>query len=84
MTPLSDGRIAVFDVLEINDEMRQIIAADATLAQKDAALRKRALASGQEGYWVDGKRLIKEGVTSYDEMRRSLAFTAKKTNGAAK
>ena len=78
------GRIAVFDVLEINDEMRQIIAADATLAQKDAALRKRALASGQEGYWVDGKRLIKEGVTSYDEMRRSLAFTAKKTNGAAK
>ena len=66
------GRVAVFDILEINDEMRQIIAADADLAAKDAALRKKAVESGQEGYWVDGKRLIHEGITSYDEMRRVM------------
>ena len=66
------GRVAVFDILEINDEMRQIIAADADLAAKDAALRKKAVESGQEGYWIDGKRLIHEGITSYDEMRRVM------------
>jgi len=67
------GRVAVFDVLEINDEMRQIIAADANLASKEAALRKKAAESGQEGYWADGKRLVREGVTDYDEMRRVMA-----------
>ncbi len=66
------GRVAVFDILEINDEMRQIIAADATVAQKDAALRKKVQESKQEGYWADGKRLVREGVTSYDEMRRVM------------
>lgn len=66
------GRVAVFDILEINDEMRQIIAADEALDVKEAALRHKAAQSGHEGYWVDGKRLIREGVTSYDEMRRVM------------
>ena len=43
------------------------------LASKEAALRKKAAESGQEGYWVDGKRLVREGVTDYDEMRRVMA-----------
>lgn len=66
------GRVALFDVLEITDEMRQVIAADADLAKKEDALRKLAFKSGQRGYLVDGARLIQKGVTSYDELVRCL------------
>ncbi|MGI6402330.1 MAG: ATPase, T2SS/T4P/T4SS family [Thermoguttaceae bacterium] len=66
------GRAALFDILEVNDEMRQIIAADASLREKEVALRRKALESGQEGYLTDGKRLVREGVTSYDEVRRII------------
>ena len=65
-------RVALFDVLEINDEMRQVIAVDADLAKKDKALRQLAFKSGQRGFLVDGARLVKEGVTSYEELVRAL------------
>ena len=66
------GRVAIFDLLEINDEMRQIIAADADLAAKDKALRAAAIKSGQRGFLVDGARLVSEGVTSFEELVRVL------------
>lgn len=65
-------RVALFDVLEITDEMRQVIAANADLAKKEQALRQYALRSGQRGYLVDGARLVKDGVISYDELVRCL------------
>lgn len=65
-------RVALFDVLEITDEMRQVIAANADLAKKEHALRQYALKSGQRGYLTDGARLVKEGVTSYEELVRCL------------
>ncbi len=66
------GRVAIFDFLEINDEMRQIIAADADLVAKDRALRRAALKSGQRGFLVDGARLVRKGITSVDELARCL------------
>ena len=66
------GRIAVFDVLEINDEMRQIIASNVSLEQKNQALRKAVMQSGQQGYLTDGLRLVKLGVTSIDEIQRAM------------
>ena len=67
------GRVAIFDVLEITDDMRQIIAAEVDLDKKSKALRQAAFKSGQRGYLVDGARLIKEGVTSYEELVRVLS-----------
>jgi len=66
------GRVAIFDVLEITDDMRQIIAADVDLTKKANALRQAAIKSGQYGFIVDGARLVKEGVTSYEELVRML------------
>ena len=67
------GRVAIFDVLEITDDMRQIIAADVDLDKKNKALRQAAFKSGQRGYLVDGARLVKNGVTSYEELIRVLS-----------
>ena len=66
-------RVALFDILEINDEMRGVIASNADLAKKESALRQLALKSGQRGYLVDGARLVQEGVTSYEELVRCLS-----------
>ena len=52
--------------------MRQIIAADADLAAKDKALRAAAIKSGQRGFLVDGARLVRDGVTSVEELVRIL------------
>ena len=71
------GRVAVFDLLEINDDMRQVIAANADLAKKEQALRQLALKSGQRGYLVDGARLVQKGVTSYEELVRCLSNKSK-------
>ncbi len=66
------GRVAIFDTLEINDEMRQIIAADAPLDKKSVALRHAAQKSGQNGFMTDGFRLIRAGITSIEEVQRAL------------
>ena len=67
------GRIAVFDVLEITDEMRQVIAMpNIPPEKKEIGLRNIAKKTGHKGYWVDGKRLVKFGVTSIEEIQRSL------------
>ena len=71
--PSNNARVAIFDVLEITDDMRQIIAAEVDLDKKSKALRQAAFKSGQRGYLVDGARLIKEGVTSYEELVRVLS-----------
>ena len=61
-------RIAIFDILEINDELRQIISTRPSVE----AIRKAAIKSGQRGFMVDGARLIAEGITSLDELSRAL------------
>ncbi|MCF0234048.1 MAG: hypothetical protein HUK22_03610, partial [Thermoguttaceae bacterium] len=66
------GRVAVFDCLKVDDEMRQIIASDADLATKEKMLRTRAMKSGQRGYLVDAARLVAEGITSFDEIVRIM------------
>ncbi|MDD3589023.1 MAG: ATPase, T2SS/T4P/T4SS family [Thermoguttaceae bacterium] len=67
------GRVALLDVLEINDDMRQIIAADASLEKKEQALRQLAVKSDQRGYLIDGARLVQKGVTAYEELVRALS-----------
>ena len=62
------GRAGVYDVIIVNDEIRQII----TAAPSADAIRKAALKSGSRGYFTDGADLVAAGVTSFDEFRRFM------------
>ncbi|MBO7726443.1 MAG: Flp pilus assembly complex ATPase component TadA [Thermoguttaceae bacterium] len=62
------GRAGVYDVILVNDEIRQII----TTNPSADAIRKAALKSGQRGYFTDGAELVASGVTSFDEFRRFM------------
>ncbi|MCR5358952.1 MAG: Flp pilus assembly complex ATPase component TadA [Thermoguttaceae bacterium] len=62
------GRAGVYDVILVNDEIRQIIISNPSAD----AIRKAALKSGQRGYFTDGAELVASGVTSFDEFRRFM------------
>lgn len=62
------GRAGVYDVILVNDEIRQII----TTNPSADAIRKAALKSGSRGYFTDGADLVGSGVTSFDEFRRFM------------
>lgn len=62
------GRNGIYDILEVNEEIRQIIANNPSVE----AIRKAAFASKQYGYILDGGKLVADGTTSFEELTRIL------------
>jgi len=62
------GRIAIFELLEINDEIRQAIVNNPTVEAITAA----AKASGHSNLQHEGIKLVAAGVTSINELQRVL------------
>lgn len=60
------GRVALFEVLMLTDEIRELIAAGASTLD----IHRAAVASGMRPLREDGLRLCLEGVTSPSEVRR--------------
>ncbi|HUN94161.1 MAG TPA: type II secretion system ATPase GspE [Burkholderiaceae bacterium] len=60
------GRTGIYELLAVNDEMRQIIHTGAS----DAAIREAAIRAGMVLMRGDGKRWIDAGVTSEEEVLR--------------
>ena len=63
------GRIGVFELLRITDELADTISASPTLTE----LRKQALENGLYSLFEDGVRKASEGITSLDEVVRVVA-----------
>ncbi len=63
------GRLGLYEVLTIDDEMREMIATGATVGELRAAARER----GVESIRDDGMRKVLEGSTSYLELLRVTA-----------
>ncbi len=58
------GRIAIFEVMEINDEIRKLI-----IQRADASIiRQKAIETGMNVLSADGIRLMKEGITTIEEV----------------
>lgn len=64
------GRVAVFESLFIDDELRRLIAHGAS----SVAIADRACESGYEPMIVDGTRRALGGETTLDELRRVMAL----------
>lgn len=62
------GRVGIFQLLPMTDEVRRLAARDATTAEIEAA----ALSAGMSSLWADGLEKIKAGLTTTDELRRIL------------
>lgn len=61
-----EGRIGIYEVLEIDDELRQAI-----IEKKDAStLRKIAIKNGMVSMAHDGLEKVKQGITTIDEIIR--------------
>ncbi len=63
------GRTAIFEFLEITDDMRQAIASGQATPQ---SLRAMAKQNGMTNFQEEGIALFARGVTSFDELRRVL------------
>jgi len=63
------GRLGLFEVLTVDDELREMIATGATVGELRAAAQER----GVEGIYDDGVRKVLEGATSYLELLRVTA-----------
>ncbi|MEZ6040231.1 MAG: ATPase, T2SS/T4P/T4SS family [Planctomycetaceae bacterium] len=62
------GRVAAFELLEITDTMKEVIAEGAD----PAAIRKQMVEDGQLTLQKDALRLVVEGKTSLEEVQRSF------------
>ena len=60
------GRIALFEVLMLSEELRELVAAGASTVE----LERAAVAAGMRTLFDDGARLCLEGVTTVAEVRR--------------
>jgi type IV pilus assembly protein PilB len=60
------GRVPLFEVLPLTDEIRELVAARAATIE----IQKMAVAAGMRTLREDGIRLCLEGVTTGDEVRR--------------
>jgi type IV pilus assembly protein PilB len=63
------GRVGLFQLLLMSDELRRLAAAGAGHAQLEQAARSAGVAS----LWADGLAKVEAGVTSLDELYRVLA-----------
>ncbi len=60
------GRIGIFEVLVVTDEMKELI-----MAREDASvIRKRAIAEGMVPMLEDGLEKVKQGMTTIEEVMR--------------
>jgi type IV pilus assembly protein PilB len=60
------GRTGIFEILGIDDSMRQLVSQGAT----DAAIRQSAIENGMRSIGEDGLRKVLEGKTTLDEVTR--------------
>jgi type II secretory ATPase GspE/PulE/Tfp pilus assembly ATPase PilB-like protein len=60
------GRIGIFEMIELNNEIRELAFAKAPTAD----LRKAAVASGMRTLMEDGKNKIFRGITTPEEVAR--------------
>jgi type IV pilus assembly protein PilB len=60
------GRIGLFEVMDVNDEIREMILSGATSVE----LRERAMERGMIGLRESGLRKIAEGITTVEEVVR--------------
>ena len=63
------GRVAAFELLEITDDIRELIASGA----EPAAIKKAARTSGMKTLQKDALRLVASGTTSLEELQRTFA-----------
>jgi general secretion pathway protein E len=63
------GRIGIYELLNINDEMRSILVSGQPPIE---SLRKAARAAGFQTELDHGKLLVARGVTSVDELQRAF------------
>lgn len=61
-------RIGIFEVLLINDEIRELITQDASSLE----IRRKALETGYEPLIIDGIRKVLDGTTTLDELNNKL------------
>ncbi len=61
-------RIGIFEVLNINDELKELISKDCSSME----IRKKALESGYKPLVVDGIKKVIDGVTTLDEINNKL------------
>jgi type IV pilus assembly protein PilB len=62
------GRVGVFQLMPMTDEVRRLIVRDGTGAEIEAA----ATAAGMSTLWADGLAKVAAGLTTIDELRRIL------------
>jgi type IV pilus assembly protein PilB len=62
------GRVGIFQLLPMTDEVRRLVARDATGVEIEAA----ATAAGMGTLWADGIAKVVAGLTTIDELRRIL------------
>jgi type II secretory ATPase GspE/PulE/Tfp pilus assembly ATPase PilB-like protein len=60
------GRIGVFEVMEIDDELRELIMSGANAK----VLTQKAIANGMTTMFEDGLRKVAQGLTTIDEVMR--------------
>jgi type IV pilus assembly protein PilB len=63
------GRVGIFQLLVMNDELEQLTAAGATRDQLDEAARK----GGMRSLWDDGLDKVMAGLTTVEELARVVA-----------
>lgn len=64
------GRIGVYEVLNVNSQIRELIASDAS----EDTILKAAINSGLKYIIHDGLRKVAEGLTTLEELNRMLVF----------
>ena len=61
------GRTGVFEIMEVNEEIRKLIAENAATEELELAARK----SGMRTLRENGIRYVLDGTTSFDEMMKA-------------
>jgi type II secretory ATPase GspE/PulE/Tfp pilus assembly ATPase PilB-like protein len=61
------GRTGLFEVLILNEELRDMVAAGVSMAE----LRRTSIAAGMVSLWEDGMQKVAEGITTIEEVMRS-------------
>jgi type IV pilus assembly protein PilB len=60
------GRLGLFEVMSVDDEIRELILSGASAVE----LRQKSLENGMIGLRESGRRKIRDGVTTVDEVMR--------------
>jgi general secretion pathway protein E len=64
--PASIGRVGIFELMELNDEIRKLIMKDADAADLTEAARRNGMRNLREDGWLK----VAAGVTTADEVTR--------------